>query len=164
MDCIILQLYTIIHSHRVSISFSLVFNNQQPAAAAGNYSNVSYANDGVLLGAVSPNSFQALKFFYNSNNTRTGLVPLVQFMSNKRVKLTYDDGNTTVSRRFIGSEFKVFKVLLKNSELASNRARFQWKQVIQNSSLHCKEWSLSNISISLDHDRCTRNILSNYFK
>ena len=146
----------------VSISFSLAFHNTNQQTGC---SNVSYANEGILLKTASldhESSQLALKFIYNSNNIHA-VLPMVEFLSNERVKLTYSEKNTTVPRNFISGVTNI-SVSVINSELADKRVRFEWEQMVQINSSHCKTWSLSNVKISLYHGRCTRNLFYNDYR
>ena len=146
--------------------FSLIL--QYPASS--NCIALDNANEGILLRAEdSFNISHFLHFYYNRNNRMSRgsscRIPLVDFLSEDLLKLTYDNYATTVDVPGTrNTDMGLLDFSLNSSQLIDRIVRLTWEQHAQDSKgPDCDVWSLDNVAIVLHHNCGMRTVLTDDF-
>ena len=124
-------------------------------------------NEGVLIKALIDNTTVVpLHFCYVNGKRRINKrrIPTVSFINSSFVKLSYK--TTTYIVTFTASsgvEPYLYNININNDLLLNQTVRFAWNQTYIAVRANCDVWALDNISISLHHNGCYRQIYQQDF-
>ena len=134
-------------------------------------------NEGVLIKAYIDNtSVVPLHFYYvYGNKLKQNRIPTVTFINSSFLNLTYNDTAyntttyatyTTYTVPFTASSAVgpyLYNITINNDLLLNQTVRFAWNQTYRALRTNCDVWALDNISISLQHNGCYRQIYQEDF-
>ena len=133
-------------------------------------------NDGVLIKALIDNTTVIpLHFYYVNGTLNTKRIPTVTFINSSFLNLTYIDTAyntttyatyTTYTVPFTASSAVgpyLYNITINNDLLLNQTVRFAWNQTYKAIYTDCDVWALDNISISLQHNGCYRQIYQQDF-
>ena len=138
-------------------------------------------NEGVLIKALIDNTTVVPLHLYYVNGTEYNIpnnrknIPTVTFINSSFLNLTYNDTAyntttyatyTTYTVPFTASSAVgpyLYNITINNDLLLSQTVRFAWNQTYRAPKVNCDVWSLDNISISLQHNGCYRQIYQQDF-
>ena len=159
------------------VQFSLVL--QYTPNNTYNCSPLNVPNEGVLIKALIDNTTVVPLHFYCVNGTEDNYkikhIPTVTFISSSFLNLTYNatpyNANTyakytTYTVPFTASSAVgpyLYNITINNDQLLNQTVRFAWNQNILAARANCDVWALDNISISLQHNGCYRQIYQQDF-
>ena len=134
-------------------------------------------NEGVLVKALIDNTTVIpLHFYYvNGRSSKLNGIPTVTSINSSFLNLTYNDTayNTTTYATYttytvpftassaVGPYF--YNITINNDLLLNQTVRFAWNQTYKATYTNCDVWALDNISISLQHNGCYRQIYQQNF-
>ena len=136
-------------------------------------------NEGVLIKALIDNTTVVPLHFYYVNGTEDNYckkhIPTVSFINSSFLNLTYNatpyNANTyakytTYTVPFTNSSAVgpyLYNITIDNDLLLNQTVRFAWNQTYKAKGANCDVWALDNISISLQHNGCNRQIYQQDF-
>ena len=125
-------------------------------------------NEGVLIKALIDNTTVVPLHFYfvngtllNNNNSR---ISTVTSITSSLLNLTYNTATYIVP--FTASSAVgpyLYNININNDLLLKQTVRFAWNQTYRAKRANCDVWALDNISISLQHNGCYRQIYQQDF-
>ena len=128
-------------------------------------------NEGVLIKALIDNTTVVpLHFYYvhgtevyTANNNKNILK--VSSINSSFLNLTYNDATTYIVPFTTSSAVGpyLYNITINNDLLLNQRVRFAWNQTYRAPRTNCDVWALDNISISLQHNGCYRQIYQQDF-
>ena len=124
-------------------------------------------NEGVLVKALIDNTTVIpLHFYYvNGRPSNNNRIPTVTSINSSFLILTYTT-NTIYTVPFTNSSAVgpyLYNITINNDLLLNQTVRFAWNQTYRAHSTNCDVWALDNISISLQHNGCYRQIYQQDF-
>ena len=159
------------------VKFSLVL--QYTPNNTYNCSPLSVPNEGVLIKALIDNTtIVPLHFCYvngTEDNYKMKHIPTMSFTKTSLLNLTYNttayNANTyakyiTYTVPFTASSAVgpyLYNITINNDLLLNQTVRFAWNQTYRAPHANCDVWALDNISISLQHNGCYRQIYQQDF-
>ena len=141
----------------------LKYNKPMPTDCAG----LNAANEGILLKANSSDSTHYLQFYYGENrHESTGSrVPLLEFLANQTVNLTYSNESFVVPGSLVSKtglrDFSLDMTQLINEEVVS----ITWEQhALTPAGDECDLWSLDNVFVIAKSKTRNKTIFSEDFQ
>ena len=143
-----------------------------------NCSPLNVPNEGVLIKALIDNTTVVPLHFYYVNGTEDNYckkhIPTVSFINSSFLNLTY---NTTAYNATTYAKYTTYTVPftassavgpylslhINNEQLLNQTVRFAWNQTYRAKGTNCDAWALDNISRSLQHNGCYRQIYQQDF-
>ena len=130
-------------------------------------SGLNTANEGILLKANSSDSTHYLQFYYGQNrHESTGSrVPLLEFLANQTVNLTYSNESFVVSGTLVNEtglrDFSLDIYQLIKEEVVS----ITWEQhALTPTGEECDLWSLDNVFVIAKSETSNKTIFSEDFQ
>ena len=129
-------------------------------------------NEGVLIKALIDNTTVVpLHFYYvYGKSLKRNRFPMVTFINSSFLNLTYNTTTyatyTTYTVPFTASSAvgpHLYNITINNDLLLNQTVRFAWNQTYRALRTNCDVWALDNISISLQHNGCYRQIYQQDF-
>ena len=157
--------------HRqASIDFSLILSFDNPPRC----SSLNDINKGILLKATDHLNFtNNLNFYYSRSrmvNNLSNIIPIVFDDGNEsEVILNYNStDNITVSATF-NNNTGLLNFSKNGSEILNRISSVTWEQyTVNNMNLtqgqDCDVWSLDNVAVSVQYERCMREIFKEDFE
>ena len=124
-------------------------------------------SEGVLIKALIDNATIVPLHFYCVNGKRLNNnrpIPTVTTINSSFLNLTYNTAAYIVP--FTNSSAVgpyLYNITINNDLLLNQTVRFAWNQTYRAISANCDVWALDNISISLQHNGCYRQIYQQDF-
>ena len=124
-------------------------------------------NEGVLIKAfINKTTIVPLHFYYVSGTeiNNESRIPTVTTINSSFLNLSYK--TTTYIVPFTASSAVgpyLYNITINNDLLLNKTVRFAWNQTYRANHAYCDVWALDNISISLQHNGCYRQIYQQDF-
>ena len=132
-----------------------------------NCSSLNVQNEGVLIKALIDNTTVVpLHFYYvDETPTKNNRIPTVTSINSSFLNLTYNDATTYIVPFTASSAVGpyLYNITINNDLLLNQTVRFAWNQTYRANHANCDVWALDNISISLQHNGCYRQIYQQDF-
>ena len=129
-------------------------------------------NEGVLIKALIDNTTVVPLHFYYVNGTEDKSfdynekhIPTVTFINSSFLSLTYSNTTTYIVPFTASSAVGpyLYNITINNDLLLNQTVRFAWNQTYRAPRTNCDVWALDDISISLQHNGCYRQIYQQDF-